>query len=176
MLQRIWWLLPMGKEKIERETKREKRFSLGRNARGRRVQGIATFKKIAKEERVKGCRLREDSRGGESKVLLPLKEIISVGVCESKEKIREIFFSRETYTRIIVIDLIIMKLFGVWLVVFFLSRRKGFPRKFCVLVCDCYFGLLILLTTLFGTQQGAKMVKYHHFQKFLVKKHCFGTI
>ena len=76
----------MGKEKIERETKREKRFSLGRNARGRRVQGIATFKKIAKEERVKGCRLREDSRGGESKVLLPLKEIISVCVCESKEK------------------------------------------------------------------------------------------
>ena len=23
---------------------------------------------------------------------------------------------------------------------------------------------------------GAKMAKYHHFQKFLVKKHCFGTI
>ena len=45
------------------------------------MQGIVTFKKIAKEERVKGCRLREDSQGGESKVLLPLKEIISVCVC-----------------------------------------------------------------------------------------------
>ena len=41
-------------------------FSLGRNARGRRVQGIAAFKKIAKEERAKGCHL-----GGESKGLLP---------------------------------------------------------------------------------------------------------
>ena len=28
-----------------------------------------------------GCRLREDSQGGESKVLLPLKEIICVCVC-----------------------------------------------------------------------------------------------
>ena len=45
------------------------------------MQGIVTFKKIAKEERVKGCRLREDSQGGERKVLLPLKEIISVCVC-----------------------------------------------------------------------------------------------
>ena len=60
---------------------REKRFSLGKNARGRRVQGIAAFKKIAKEERAKGCCLWEDSRGGESKVLLPLKEIISLSVC-----------------------------------------------------------------------------------------------
>ena len=41
----------------------------------------------------KSCHLREYSQGGESKVLLPLKEIISVCVCvcESKEKIREIF-------------------------------------------------------------------------------------
>ena len=55
------------------------------------MQGIVTFKKIAKKERAKGCHLREDSQGGESKVLLPLKEIISVCVCVSKEKIREIF-------------------------------------------------------------------------------------
>ena len=53
------------------------------------MQGIAVFKKIAKEGRAKGCRLREDSQGGESKMLLPLKEIISV--CESKEKIKKIF-------------------------------------------------------------------------------------
>ena len=45
------------------------------------MQGIVAFKKIAKEERTKGCRLREDSQGGESKVLLPLKEVISVCVC-----------------------------------------------------------------------------------------------
>ena len=51
------------------------------NARGRKEQGIAAFKKIAKEERVKGCHLREDNQGGESKVLLPLKEIICVCVC-----------------------------------------------------------------------------------------------
>ena len=51
----------MGRGKIERETKREKRFSLGRKARGRKVQSIAAFKKIAKEERAKGCRLQEDS-------------------------------------------------------------------------------------------------------------------
>ena len=67
-------VLPLEKGKIERETKREKkRFSLGRNARGRREQGFATFKKIAKEERANGCHLREDSQGGKNKVLLPLK-------------------------------------------------------------------------------------------------------
>ena len=59
---------------------------LGRNARERRVQGIVTFKKIAKEKRVKGCRLREDSQGGERKVLLPLKEIISVCVCVCEQR------------------------------------------------------------------------------------------
>ena len=44
------------------------------------MQGIAAFKKIVKEERAKGCCFREDSRGGESKVLLPLKEIMCVCV------------------------------------------------------------------------------------------------
>ena len=44
------------------------------------MQGIAVFKKIAKEGRAKDCRLREDSRGGKSKMLPPLKEIISVCV------------------------------------------------------------------------------------------------
>ena len=75
-------------------------------------------------------------------------------MCVSKEKQERIFFfSRETYTRIIVIDLIIMELFGVYPVVFFPSKRKDFPRKFCILVCDYYFGLLILLIILFGAQQ-----------------------
>ena len=44
------------------------------------MQGIAALMKIAKEGRANGCCLREDSLGGESKVLLPLKEIISVCV------------------------------------------------------------------------------------------------
>ena len=72
-------------------------------------------------------------------------------MCESKEKQKRFFFSREIYTIIIVIDLIIVELFGVFPVVFFPSKRKSFPRKFCVLVCDCYFELLILLIILFGT-------------------------
>ena len=57
------------------------------------MQGIVTFKKIAKEERVKGCRLREDSQGGERKVLLPLKEIISVCVCEREKRKNKRYFS-----------------------------------------------------------------------------------
>ena len=85
MLQRIWWLWPKDSSYEEGENRawnqeRENRFSLGRNAKGKRVEGIATFKKIVKEERAKGCRFREDGWGGESKVLLPLKEKISV--CE----------------------------------------------------------------------------------------------
>ena len=72
---------------------------------------------------------------------------------KKKKKQKRFFFSRETYTRIIVINLKIEELFGICPVVFFPSKRKGFPRKFCVLVCDCYFELLILLIILFGTQQ-----------------------
>ena len=77
----------MGRGKIDRETKREKMdFHLGGTQRGRRVQGISVFKKKAKEERAKGCHLREDSQGGESKVLLPLKEIINVCMRAKKNK------------------------------------------------------------------------------------------
>ena len=84
-------------------------------------------------------------------MLLPLKEIISMCVKEKKKK--RFFFSRETYTRIIVIDLIIMKLFGVCPIVFFPSRERVFHVYICVLVCDCYFGLLIFVIILFETQQ-----------------------
>ena len=60
--------------------------------------------------------------------MLPLlREIICV--CESKEKQEKFLFNHETYTRIIVIDLIIVKLFGVCPVVF-PSRRKSFPHKY----------------------------------------------
>ena len=51
-------------------------------------------------------------------MLLPLKKIISMCVCErereNKEKQEGFFLNRETYIRIIVIDLIIVKLFGVY--------------------------------------------------------------
>ena len=58
----------------------------------------------------------------------------------AKEKKKKNFFSRKTYTRIIVIDLIIVKLFGVipW---FFLSKEMIFHVNFvflCVIVIlDC---------------------------------------
>ena len=60
-------------------------------------------------------------------MLPPLKKIICV--CESKEKQKIFFFNYETYTRIIVIELIIVKLFGVCLMIF-PSRRKSFPHKY----------------------------------------------
>ena len=41
----------------------------------------------------------------------------------------------------IVINLIIVKLFEICPVIFFF-KRKGFPRKFCIFVCNCYFGLI----------------------------------
>ena len=56
---------------------------------------------MAKEERAKGCRLWEDSQGGESKMLSPSWD--TQGECMwEQRKIREFFFSRETYTRNIV--------------------------------------------------------------------------
>ena len=56
-------------------------------------------------------------------MLPPLREIICV--CESKKKQEKFLFNHETYTRIIVIDLIIVKLFGVCPVVF-PFKEKGF--------------------------------------------------
>ena len=46
-------------------------------------------------------------------------------VCENKEKEDRFFFSRETYTRIIVIDLTIVKLFGICPMIF-PFKEKGF--------------------------------------------------
>ena len=68
-------------------------------------------------------RIAAQGKKRESKVLPPLRKIISM--CESKENNRDFFFSRETYTKIIVIDLIIVKLFEVCLMVFSF-KKKGF--------------------------------------------------
>ena len=68
---------------------------------------------IVKKEKIKG--------------LWPLRKIISVYVRAKKNK-RDFyffFFSRDAYTRIIVIDLIIVKLFGVCLMIF-PFKKKGF--------------------------------------------------
>ena len=73
----------------------------------------------------------EEKKGGESKVLPSLREIISI--CESKGKLERFFFSHETYTRIIVINLIIVKLFGVCHVVFLFKEKRVFHVNICVL-------------------------------------------
>ena len=65
-------------------------------------------------------------------MLPPLKKIFRV--CESKENKRDFFFSRETYTKIIVIDLIIVKLFEVCLMVF-PFKKKGFSMQIFVFLC-----------------------------------------
>ena len=86
----------------------------------------------------------EENKKGESKMLRPLREIISVCVCESKEKQERFFFSRETYTRIIVIDLIIVKLFRVCFVVFPFKKKRVFSCKY---LCS-YSWLLFWITNI----------------------------
>ena len=73
-------------------------------------------------------------------------------VCESKEKQESSFFSCETYTRIIVIDLIIVKLLRICPVVFPFKEKVFFHVKICILVCDSYFKLIVFVIILFGTQ------------------------
>ena len=55
-------------------------------------------------------------------MLPPLGEIIYL--YESREKKERFLFSRETHIRIIIIDLIIMKLFGVCHVVFPFKEKR----------------------------------------------------
>ena len=57
----------------------------------------------------------------------------------AKKNKRDFFFSHEIYTRIIVIGFDNNEIDSEFVPWFFPSRRKGFPRKFCILVCDCYF-------------------------------------
>ena len=57
------------------------------------------------------------------KGLLPLRKIICVRESKKKKK-KRFFFSRETYTRIIVIYLIIVKLFGVCSMIFPFKEKR----------------------------------------------------
>ena len=70
-------------------------------------------------------------------------------VCESKEKQESSFFSCETYIRIIVIDLIIVKLLRICPVVFPFKEKGFFHVKICILVCDSYFKLIVFVIILF---------------------------
>ena len=71
-------------------------------------------------------------------------------MCVRVKKTKEIFFfSRETYTRIIVIDLIIVKLLGICPVVFPFKEKGFFHVKICILVCDSYFKLIFFVIILF---------------------------
>ena len=67
----------------------------------RREQRVAAFEEIAKKERAKCCRICKIQRECVWKQKKKKKK---------KEKRREIFFNHETYTKNVVIDLIIMKL------------------------------------------------------------------
>ena len=89
---------------------------------------------------------------GESKVLPPLKKIINLCVRVKKNK-RDFFFSRETYTKIIVNDLINSELIRSLFRSFSLQRERFFHVNICVFVCDCYFELLVFVIILFRTQQ-----------------------
>ena len=72
-------------------------------------------------------------------MLAPFRKIISV--CESKENKRDFFFSCEIYTKISIIDLIIVKLFGVYPMVLPFKKKRFFHVNFiflCVIVIlDC---------------------------------------
>ena len=65
---------------------------------------------------------------------------------------------------IIVIDLIIVKLFEIYPMVFSLQRERIFHVNICILVCDCCFGLLIFVIILFGTQHLEVQLIYRHLE------------
>ena len=57
---------------------------------------------------------------------------------KKKRKKERFFFSRETYTREIIIELIIVKLIRSLSCSFSLQREMFFHENICVFVCDCY--------------------------------------
>ena len=57
---------------------------------------------------------------------------------KKKRKKERFFFSRETYTRDIIIELIIVKLIWSLSCSFSLQRERVFHENICVFVCDCY--------------------------------------
>ena len=63
----------------------------------------------------------------------------------SKEKQKRFFFNHETYTRIIVIDLVNSELIWSLFHDFFLQRKRVFHVNICILMCDCYFELIVFV-------------------------------
>ena len=70
-----------------------------------------------------------------------------------RAKKKRFFFSYETYTKIIVIDLINIELIRSLSHDFFLQKERVFHVNICVIVCDCYFWIANIVIILFGTQQ-----------------------
>ena len=68
----------------------------------------------------------------------------------SKEKQERFFFNHETYTRIIVIDLVNSELIWILFHDFFLQRKRVFYVNICILVCDCYFELIVFVIIFLG--------------------------
>ena len=66
----------------------------------------------------------EENKKDRAKVLPLLRKIISV--CKSKENKRDFFFNYKTYTIIIIIDLIIVKLFKICFMVFPFKKKEFF--------------------------------------------------
>ena len=93
--------------------------------------------------------------------MLPLREIINVCVRAKKTKKNKRDFSLAVRhsQKIIIIDLIIVKLFRVCPVIFPFKEK----RFFYVNICDYYFELLIFVIILFGTQQVKYTFLYIHF-------------
>ena len=76
-------------------------------------------------------------------------------MCENKEKQERFFFShetRETFTKNYCNWFDNSEIIRSLSRCFFLQRERVFCVNTCVLVCDCYFGLLIFVIILFGTQ------------------------
>ena len=78
-----------------------------------------------------------------------------VCVCKSKEKQQRFFFShetRETFTKNYCNWFDNSEIIRSLSRDFSLQRERVLCVNICVIVCDCYFGLLIFVIILFGTQ------------------------
>ena len=111
--------------------------------------------KKRKKKKETGRRILKNREKG----LPPLREIISVCVCvcvwerESKEKQERFFFSHETFTKNYCNWFDNSEIIRNLSHGFSLQRERVFHVNVCILVCDYYFGLLIFVVILFGTQQ-----------------------
>ena len=79
-------------------------------------------RELCMEKKIKKIIKKKKKKKKKSKVLPPFRKIVSV--CGSKENKRDFFFNCEIYTKIIIIDLIIVKLFGVCPIVLPFKKKE----------------------------------------------------